>query len=540
MPEHLRTLIVILVLATAVFAFAKAPACAAASTTGDFDRRRNLWLGITLMAFLAHNFWIYIAGVGLMLLFVAPREPNKMALYFFVLFAVPPLSAPISGLGVINHFFAIDYPRLLALTVLLPAFLHLAAQPDTERFGRSLPDKFLLGYLILQGMLMLYYSSLTNTLRVGVFYQFIDVFLPYYVASRALKNLRQFRDVLMAFVVATLVLSAIGLFEYVRHWLLYSPLENALGVRWGFGNYLGRGDSLRAQGSTGQPIVLGYIMAVAIGFFLYLKKSVPNTPLWHCGLTALCAGLFASISRGPWVGAAAMLLIYIAMGPAPAKNIIKLGVLGGILFLALLVSPYSEKVIDLLPFVGTADVENITYRQRLLEISVQLMLQNPILGAADFMYSPAMQELKQGEGIIDLVNTFVGIGLSSGFVGLFFFTGFFLAVLAGIYKAMRGLADRNDEQHLLGQALLSVLLGILVIIFTVSSVSVIPLVYWSVAGLGAAYVRMLALARVPQTAPHSGHPSSVRLQPTGRTPRPPAGRSQTPAQHKNIFKINKL
>lgn len=539
MPEHLRTLIVILVLAAAVFAFAKAPACAAASAAGDFDRRRNLWLGITLMAFLAHNFWVYIAGVGLLLLFVAPREPNKMALYFFVLFAVPPIPAQISGLGVINHFFTIDYPRLLALTVLLPAFLVLVSQPDRERFGRSLPDKFLIGYLVLQGMLMLYYSSLTNALRVGVFYQFIDVFLPYYVASRSLKNIRQFRDVLMAFVVAALVLSAIGIFEYVRHWLLYSPLENALGARWGYGNYLGRGDSLRAQGSTGQPIVLGYIMAVAIGFFLYLKKSVPNATLWYCGLAALAAGLIAPISRGPWVGAAVILLIFIATGPAPAKNILKLGLLG-ILAAPLLVIVFGEKLLDFLPFIGTADVENITYRQRLLEISVQLMLQNPFFGAADFMYSPAMQELKQGEGIIDLVNTFVGIGLSSGFIGLFFFTGFFLAVLAGIYKAMRGLADRNDEQHLLGQALLSILLGILVIIFTVSSVSVIPLVYWSVAGLGAAYVRMLAFAGVPQTAPQPGHPSSARLQPTGRTPSPPAGRGQTPVNQKNMFKINKL
>ena len=48
MAEHLRALSVILVLATLVYAFAKAPACATASTAADFDRRRNLWFGITL------------------------------------------------------------------------------------------------------------------------------------------------------------------------------------------------------------------------------------------------------------------------------------------------------------------------------------------------------------------------------------------------------------------------------------------------------------------------------------------------------------
>jgi hypothetical protein len=40
--------------------------------------------------------------------------------------------------------------------------------------------------------------------------------------------------------------------------------------------------------------------------------------------------------------------------------------------------------------------------------------------------------------------------------------------------------------------LLSTLLGILVILLTVSSISVIPVIYWSVAGLGVAYARMLS------------------------------------------------
>ncbi len=75
---------------------------------------------------------------------------------------------------------------------------------------------------------------------------------------------------------------------------------------------------------------------------------------------------------------------------------------------------------------------------------------------------------------------------------------------------MRNLADRNDEHYLLGQALFSTLLGILVIIFTVSSISVIPVIYWSVAGLGVAYARMLALANVPAKAPERTGPTGFR------------------------------
>ena len=73
MPVHLRALVVILVLATAVLAFVKAPACALAITPKDFERRRNLWFAITLAAFLAHNFWIYIIVVAALLLLAAQR-----------------------------------------------------------------------------------------------------------------------------------------------------------------------------------------------------------------------------------------------------------------------------------------------------------------------------------------------------------------------------------------------------------------------------------------------------------------------------------
>ena len=125
---------------------------------------------------------------------------NKLALYFFVLLAVPAIDAEIPGFGLVEHFFAIDYLRLLALAVLLPAWLALRIRPDAEPFGRSRADKLLLAYLVLQFVLQLPHATLTETLRKGAFYAFIDVFLPYYVASRAARDLAALREALMAFV----------------------------------------------------------------------------------------------------------------------------------------------------------------------------------------------------------------------------------------------------------------------------------------------------------------------------------------------------
>src|ERR1700740_2890467 len=115
MPEHLRTLVVILLLASAIFAAARPLACAAAMKDEDFARRRNAWFALTLAAFLAHNFWIFMIFASALLLWAVLAESNKLALYFFLLFAVPAMDAEIPGFGVVEHFFAIDYLRLLSL-----------------------------------------------------------------------------------------------------------------------------------------------------------------------------------------------------------------------------------------------------------------------------------------------------------------------------------------------------------------------------------------------------------------------------------------
>jgi hypothetical protein len=268
-------------------------------TAADFARRRNLWFAVVLVAFLAHNFWVYILVAAVLLLLAGGKDPNRLALFFFVVFAVPAISEVIPGFGVMDHFFTIHWLRLLALTILLPAFVALARKPQTEPFGRSLPDKLLGGYLLLDFVLTLQVDTFTNSVRHGVFYAFIDVFLPYYVASRSLRNLGVFRDALMAFVVAGLVIAAVGAFEFLKRWLLYTGLEDALGVPWGITIYLRRGDNLRALATAGQPIALGYTMAVAFGFYLYLRRSVPGRLTWALGLLLLIAGLIAPVSRGP-------------------------------------------------------------------------------------------------------------------------------------------------------------------------------------------------------------------------------------------------
>lgn len=488
MPEHLRALIVILVLATIVFAFARRPA-ADLILPNDFTRRRNLWLALTLAAFVSHSFWVYAGIAAIVLSLARRRERNPLALFFFLLFLIPPVPVQIPGFGLINYFFALDHIRLLALCVLLPTFFALRKRADSLPFGRIWADRLLLAYLVLSALLYLRETTLTDTLRQTL-YLFIDVFLPYYVASRLLKEVADFKDALLGFALAAMVLALIGIFEFARHWLLYNALIDALNLHWGMSSYLGRSGSLRAIATTGQAIALGYVISVAIGFYLFLQSSVRSRMQRRLGALLLAAGLFVPLSRGPWVGAAAIIAVFIATGRSAAKRLMLLA-LAAVLALPLLaVIPGGEKVLDLLPFIGSVEKHNITYRERLIENALIVIQRNPWLGSVDYRSTPEMQSMIQGQGIIDIVNTYIAVALEVGLIGLALFVGFFATVLLGIRKAMRTFPDKDGEQRLLGRALFATLAGILLTIFTVSSITVIPVVYWSVAGVGVAYMQM--------------------------------------------------
>lgn len=498
MPEHYRALVVILVLAIAVFTLARR-AAADLIPSGDFARRRNLWFVLTLLAFLSPNFWAF-AGIAATLLVVAQRrEHNPMALFFLLLFLIPPTSIAVPGFGLVNYLLDLNYVRLLTLCVLLPAFLTSGRQADAVSFGRTLPDLLLLASLLLAALLYFRETTLTDTLRQSL-YLFTDVFLPYYLASRALRTVGDFKDALLGFVLAGLLLSLIGVFEFARHWLLYSSLIGALGLQWDMSSYLDRGGSLRASASTGQAIALGYVISVTIGFYLFLQGYVRSRLLRRLGALLLAGGLFAPMSRGPWIGVGVIIAGYLATGRNAVKRLMLLALAGVLAIPLLAVLPGGEKLIDMLPFIGTLEKDNITYRERLIDNSLIVIQRNPWLGSFDYRNTPEMQSMIQGQGIIDIVNTYIGLALEFGLVGLALFVAFFATVALGIFKAMRGFPDKNDEMCRLGRTLLATLGGILVIIFTVSSITVIPVVYWSVGGLGVAYIQMASRVRRTRSA----------------------------------------
>lgn len=494
MPEYFKALVVIFVLATIVFALAGRYVCAPPESA-DFARRRNTWLVLTLAAFLAHSFWVYTLIAVPLLLYANRHESNPPALFFFLLFVLPIATIPIPGMGVINFIFDLSHARLLELCILLPAFFAIRRQEHALSFGRTGTDKVLACYLALAALLaLLQKPSETNSLREA-FYLFIDVFLPYFVISRSLKNMPAFRDALLSLVLAIMVLAPIAAFESIKHWLLYSVVTDVLGLQGAMTGYLGRDGILRAIATAGQPIALGYLMVVGMGFYLFVQRFIQNKLFRRLGMLVLAGGLLAALSRGPWIGATILLCAFVATGRYALPRLMGLALAAMFALTMVAILPGGERVINLLPFIGNTETENIDYREQLITNSIIVIKRNIWFGSVNYFEAPEMEAMRQGEGIIDVVNSYIGITLTRGLVGLGLFVSFFAMTLLGIYRAMRLVPDKDSEEYLLGRVLLATLLAILVIIFTVSSITVIPIVYWSVAALGVAYTQMIRKMR---------------------------------------------
>ena len=202
-------------------------------------------------------------------------------------------------------------------------------------------------------------------------------------------------------------------------------------------------------------------------------------------------GLLAPLSRGPWVGAAVLVVAYVMQGPMAIKKLSSLFIAAIISFSILAALPGGQKYINLIPFVGESEKGNITYREQLFENSMIVINRNPLFGSSNYLETPEMLEMKQGGGIIDIVNTYLRVTLEAGYVGLSLFIGIFVTVILGVRKNLKLINDQKNQLHILGRSLVAVLFAIMITIATTSSIATVPIIYWSVLGLGVAYTQIV-------------------------------------------------
>ena len=97
--------------------------------------------------------------------------------------------------------------------------------------------------------------------------------------------------------------------------------------------------------------------------------------------------------------------------------------------------------------------------------------------------------------------------LEYGLIGFILYISFFSIVLTSIYKGIKKADDKHSELHLVGRVLLATLVAILLTITTVSSILIIPVVYWAFAGLGIAFSQLKKVQSAAEVTTHEVLPT---------------------------------
>ena len=171
-------------------------------------------------------------------------------------------------------------------------------------------------------------------------------------------------------------------------------------------------------------------------------------------------------------------------------------------------------------FLTTSDsFGTFDYRADLLRSSIPLVWERPILGwdsAAELFATGKLDHLRQGQGIIDMVNSYLGEALNRGIPG-------FLLLCLIIFSSLWAVLRRHNRAgpglpflSPVASFLTSLVLATAFYLITISMVGHIPSYLWLLAALCSAYAALPAEPLPNQEAGLAPQlQQEARLQPTG-------------------------
>ena len=476
-----------------------------------FERRRNYWLMALVITFGVGNFFVAMALLGALFFWAAKKDPMPIGIYMMFLLAVPPAAQSIDGFGNINQLFALNSLRMLSLAVLLPLAIRLMIKTKATKERINLSPWFTDAVVLVLVVYILGchtpFETPTQLMRRG-FHLLVDILLPYFVISRYLRDRASVKDALGSLLVSALILAPIGIFEHFKLWLLYETVHQ----RWeemAFSIFLMRDTELRAMVASGHSLVFGHFLAVCFGLFGIYRREFTRWRQVFVWVVLILA-LYSTVSRGPWLAAA---LVVVAMGLFTAK-VLKFYALTGATVLvvtgALILSPWGDKVISFLPFIGTVDSDNVDYRRLLLDTAWTLIQQRPFFGSVNTLQD--MENLRQGQGIIDIVNVYVDYAVHYGLIRATLFVLFIASGLSyGLLTSLRTRKNDREMFFLAGNAAVA-LLGSAFLLVGISDYLSVPRIYTALVAILVVLARLGHQPRSRMSAIHasSGGPVAVR------------------------------
>jgi len=443
--------------------------------TQAFIRRRNLWLATTVLVFASPGYWAFVATLIVLLSATRKRENNIVSLYFVLMLAIPNSSVELPKLGNIS-LLNLDSYMILTVVLLLPSLMQsFRNQKSSEELPRGISSQGLLLWVVIfyaiQVAVWMPVESLTHSLRRGTSF-LLGTIILYMSIQRLLKEPEQLKESFYALLMGITLMASIALVESMKFWQLYAEVAS----QWH--------GALRSTASVDSPITLGQLCMMGIIILLHLydhgKKNL-RYRLLCMGAILVCA-TYVTRSRAPWVSGFIGIAVYLWHSPTSKSRLPAfLGIIGTT-FLALSQTQYGERIIEFLPYTGKVLDETARYREQMSLALWRLMWDSPILGSTNF--GSSLEHLRQGQGIIDLLNVYLVLGAAFGIPCLAAFIFCLLRPIVFLYKtAKRSSKGVDSELRSLSSIMLAMLIGHMVFMYTISFLTTVEKMVWILIGL---------------------------------------------------------
>ncbi len=282
----------------------------------------------------------------------------------------------------------------------------------------------------------------------------LDTWLMYFVARMGVRDLREFRLLFAPLAVSAGWMMIAGVFESVTTNGLYDRMFAHHGWLWIDKGQEFRLGFMRAKGSTAHPIYWGMTGVILCGLLgsLYEVRRRGRAVWWGAAACGLI-GALTCLSSGPQMG---LVLLLICGGLSFAKPMIR-PALWVLLALCVLVEFASNRhfynLVDYLAFnSGTA-----WYRTRLMEVAAAHWHEYALFGVANNIPQHWGEQI-DGRQHVDVVNNYIIVVLSGGFLGLALYVSAGVGALRRAVRSARG-ADRERRGVLYGLGATLVALG---------------------------------------------------------------------------------
>lgn len=340
----------------------------------------------------------------------------------------------------IGTTFSVGGLQLIDFSVISSAVIGMTIASFSWK-GRFVPSKSISSYPVWVIFAVLTFisardTSITNILRVVV-ENTVFYLIPYFIVRSALRDGASVRVMFLFVIAAGLAVSAVAIFESFMVWPIYQTYGQSFGTIFNAGVKM-RGGMLRAAGPSMNPPLSSAVLALCFVTTFSSAILFKNKLRFRFVLFIVALGLFCMQSRVGWLGAITgslgvivsrkrfkALLIY-----APTFALI-IGCLYG-------VAQVNSSFANLVGFSSDAK-GSLEYRDRADARSKEIIKQHPLIGQPISDVMSQMEDLRQGEGIIDFTNAYMGIGLFSGLTGLALFVSGLLYQAYSSYTK-RGLA----------------------------------------------------------------------------------------------------